>query len=416
MYSISLSIQHVPQAHLQKRARSITSMGEPRRFVLTASWLLLAAPGLAAPPPPPAGTRQAQTQAQLQALKTQIAAIRDQVSQDAVASDKAAQDLQTAEVSVTAARAKLADLRRERATSTVHRNAVASEKHGREADVAQSRADLAQQLRAAYLLGRAEPLKLLLNQEDPARAGRMFAYYSYFGRARAAVIDGIDADIKKLADLDAQLAADEQRLDDLQTASAAELAQLETARAQRDAALVAIKAESRSSAQMLQRLQGQQAALAALLRDLNRAVEPFPSDSSPFGSLRGRLAWPVGGHVAARFGQVRAGGLKWDGLLIDTERGADVRAVSRGRVIYADWLPGLGLLTIIDHGDGYLSLYGHNDRLFKAVGDTVSAGDVIAASGDSGGSSRPQLYFEIRKGSRPLDPGPWFHQAGPVGR
>src|SRR5580698_6274579 len=114
MYSISLSIQHVPQAHLQKRARSITSMGEPRRFVLTASWLLLAAPGLAAPPPPPAGTRQAQTQAQLQALKTQIAAIRDQVSQDAVASDKAAQDLQTAEVSVTAARAKLADLRHER--------------------------------------------------------------------------------------------------------------------------------------------------------------------------------------------------------------------------------------------------------------------------------------------------------------
>jgi septal ring factor EnvC (AmiA/AmiB activator) len=101
-------------------------------------------------------------------------------------------------------------------------------------------------------------------------------------------------------------------------------------------------------------------------------------------------------------------------MLIDTERGADVRAVYRGRVIYADWLPGLGLLTIIDHGDGYLSLYGHNDRLYKAVGDTVSAGDVIAASGDSGGSSRPQLYFEIRKGSRPVDPGPWFRQDRPA--
>ena len=85
-----------------------------------------------------------------------------------------------------------------------------------------------------------------------------------------------------------------------------------------------------------------------------------------------------------------------------------------GRVIYADWLPGLGLLTIIDHGDGYLSLYGHNDRLYKAVGDTVAAGDVIAVSGDSGGTSRPQLYFEIRKGGRPVDPGPWFHQPGPV--
>jgi septal ring factor EnvC (AmiA/AmiB activator) len=101
-------------------------------------------------------------------------------------------------------------------------------------------------------------------------------------------------------------------------------------------------------------------------------------------------------------------------MLIDTQRGADVRAVYRGRVIYADWLPGLGLLTIIDHGEGYLSLYGHNDRLYKAAGETVAAGDVIAASGDSGGSSRPQLYFEIRKGSRPVDPGPWFRQSAPI--
>lgn len=391
-------------------------MGRPRRFVLAAS-LLLTAPGLAAPPAPPAapaGSRQAQTQAQLQALKSQIAAIRDKVGQDALASDRAAQDLQAAEVSVTAARARLADLRRARTETAAHRASVTAEKHGREGDVAQMREGLAQQMRAAYMIGRDEPVKLLLNQQDPAQVGRMFAYYSYFGRARAGMIDGIDADIHKLADLDTQLAADEQRLDDLQAATAAQLAQLESARARRDAALVSIKAQSKTSAQILQRLQGQQAALSALLRDLNRAVQPFPSDSSPFGSLRGRLAWPVGGHVAARFGQVRAGGLKWEGTLIDTQRGADVRAVSRGRVIYADWLPGLGLLTILDHGDGYLSLYGHNDRLFKAVGDTVGAGEVIAASGDSGGSTRPQLYFEIRKGSRPVDPGPWFHQAGPV--
>jgi septal ring factor EnvC (AmiA/AmiB activator) len=270
-------------------------------------------------------------------------------------------------------------------------------------------------MRAAYMIGREEPLKLLLNQRDPVRAGRMFAYYGYFGRARAGAIEAIDADIHRLADLDAQLAADEQRLDALQSAAADEVNQLQTARSQRDAALIAIKAESRNSAQVLQRLQGQQAALTALLRDLKRALEPFPSDANgAFGTLRGRLAWPVGGHLAARFGQIRAGGLKWDGLLIDTDRGADVRAVYRGRVIYADWLPGLGLLAIIDHGDGYLSLYGHNERLYKGVGDTVAAGDVIAASGDSGGTSRPQLYFEIRKGSRPVDPGPWFHQAAPV--
>jgi murein hydrolase activator len=399
-------------------------MGEPRRIVrncrlaATAACLLGIRPALPAPAEPanPPGSRQAQTEAQLQALKAQIAAIRGKIEQDAAETDRAAQALQAAEVSVAGVRAKLADLARERADRTAHRASVSTEKHSRETEVAAMRAGLAQQMRAAYMIGREEPLKLLLNQQDPARAGRMFAYYGYFGRARAGIIATIDADVRQLADLDAQLAADEQRLDALQSASADELTQLEAARSQRDAALVAIKAESQSSAQVLQRLQGQQAALASLLRDLNRALEPFPSDATgAFGALRGRLAWPVGGRLAARFGQVRAGGLKWDGMLIDTERGADVRAVYRGRVIYADWLPGLGLLTIIDHGDGYLSLYGHNDRLFKAVGDTVSAGDVIAASGDSGGSTRPQLYFEIRKGSRPVDPAPWFHLPAPRG-
>jgi septal ring factor EnvC (AmiA/AmiB activator) len=387
-------------------------MGLSRRIVLRAC-LAAAAAGLLAASPAP--DRQAQAQAQLQALKARIAAIRDQVSQDAVESDRGAQALQAAEESVAAGRAKLADLRHERAERSAHRAGVAAAQHSREAAVADMRAGLAQQMRAAYIIGRAEPLKMLLNQQDPARASRMFVYYSYFGRARAGVIAAIDTDIHQLADLDTQLAADEQRLDALQSATTDEVAQLEAARAQRDAALVAIKADSRNSARMLQRLQGQQAALTALLADLKRALQPFPSASTgAFGALRGRLAWPVGGHLAARFGQVRAGGLKWDGMLIDTERGADVRAVYRGRVIYADWLPGLGLLTIVDHGDGYLSLYGHNDRLYKAVGDTVAAGEVIAASGDSGGSSRPQLYFEIRNGSRPVDPGPWFRQPIPT--
>lgn len=409
-------------------------MGESRRIVLRACLAAVAA-GLLVPPAlgapsrhsrhaasaapsqsrdRPAADRRTQTKAQLQALKAQIAAIRDKVSRDAVQSDRLAQQLQAAEESVAGARAKLEDLHREHAERTAHRASVAAEKSGREAEVAALRTGLAQQLRAAYMSGREEPLKLLLNQRDPARAGRMFVYYSYFGRARAGVIAAIDTDIQHLADLDAQLAADEQRLDSLQQATTAEVAQLETARSQRGAALLAIKAESRNSAQVLQRLQGQQAALTALLRDLNRALQPFPSDGAgAFGGLRGRLAWPVAGQVVARFGQARAGGLKWDGTLIDTRRGAAVRAVYRGRVIYADWLPGLGLLTIIDHGDGYLSLYGHNDRLYKAVGDVVSAGDVIGTSGDSGGSSRPQLYFEIRKGSHPVDPGPWFRQPAP---
>jgi septal ring factor EnvC (AmiA/AmiB activator) len=125
------------------------------------------------------------------------------------------------------------------------------------------------------------------------------------------------------------------------------------------------------------------------------------------------LSWPVAGKLIASFGQTRAGGVKWDGVLLSGAQGSAVRAVYHGRVVYADWLSGLGLLTIIDHGDGYLSLYGHNERLYKEVGERVTAGDTIATVGDSGGRSTPALYFEIRKAGRPIDPRPWFKSAAP---
>jgi septal ring factor EnvC (AmiA/AmiB activator) len=117
--------------------------------------------------------------------------------------------------------------------------------------------------------------------------------------------------------------------------------------------------------------------------------------------------------VTAKFGDNRASGVKWEGVVIATERDAPVKAVAAGRVVYADWLPGLGLLAIVDHGEGYLSLYGHNDRLLKAVGEPVEAGGPIAAAGDTGGRAAPELYFEIRRGGRPVDPAPWFRTRSP---
>jgi septal ring factor EnvC (AmiA/AmiB activator) len=147
----------------------------------------------------------------------------------------------------------------------------------------------------------------------------------------------------------------------------------------------------------------------------DRPTAPPLDSASPFGKLRGKLAWPAAGRVVSRFGETRAGGIKWDGMLLAGEQGAAVRAVSSGRVVYADWLPGLGLLTIIDHGDGYLSLYAHNERLYKSVGERVVAGDQIGAVGDTGGRSRPELYFEIRKAGKPIDPRPWFRSSAPGG-
>ncbi|MBC7973424.1 MAG: peptidoglycan DD-metalloendopeptidase family protein, partial [Myxococcales bacterium] len=191
----------------------------------------------------------------------------------------------------------------------------------------------------------------------------------------------------------------------------------QSARARRGRALATLETESKHRAKELDRLKDQQGGLEKLIRELRRALEridKFPTDSKDaFAKLRGKLTWPVNGRLIASFGQTRAGGVKWDGLLLAGTSGTPVRAVYHGRVVYADWLSGLGLLTIIDHGDGYLSLYGHNERLYKEVGERVTAGDTIATVGDSGGRSAPALYFEIRKGGRPVDPRPWFKSAAP---
>ncbi|MBS0365903.1 MAG: peptidoglycan DD-metalloendopeptidase family protein [Proteobacteria bacterium] len=361
---------------------------------------------------PEADARKAEEQ--LQAVKSEIERVSREVSAERVEHDRLSAQLRTAELSVGRARASLVDLRRERAERAARRSELAAQMRTLDNQLSQSRASLAGQMRAAYLIGRQEPAKLLLNQQDPERAGRMFAYYSYFGRARAGQIRLIEDDVHRIAALQDELEAADQQLAELEKHQRAELQNLEEARQQRTRVLASLEEQSRSRAQNLERLRSQQAGLETLLKQLRAAMARFPVEGNDaFSRLRGRLAWPVSGRLLARFGDARAGGVRWDGVLVATERGSPVRAVCAGRVIYADWLPGLGLLTILDHGDGYLSLYGHNERLYKAAGERVAAGDAIAAAGDSGGSSRPELYFEIRKGGKPVDPRPWFKSPDP---
>ncbi len=359
--------------------------------------------------------RQAQAEAQLQAVQAEIARARAQASRRQAEADRVTRELKHAETSLAAARQALASLQAERSRRAGERSALAAQRAQREARLDAERTALESDLRAAYLIGRSEPLKLLLNQQDPARAGRMLAYYGYFGRARAAEIERIEGDVRELDALDARLASEDQRLAALEAEQHDVLGRLEQARAARRTALASLEAESRTSAARLERLQREQAGLESLLRELRRSLEAqAPAAHGVFARLRGQLAWPVAGRLEARYGETRAGAIKWDGELIDTQRGAEVRAVADGRVIFADWLPGLGLLLIVDHGDGYLSLYGHNQRLYQAVGARVTAGEPIAAAGDSGGSPRPQLYFEIRKAGRPIDPRPWFRAGAPA--
>jgi septal ring factor EnvC (AmiA/AmiB activator) len=336
------------------------------------------------------------------------------VRRDAIERDRLARDLASAEGSVARTRGELARLRQERDEREQARAVLAAEKRAHEARLAAARESLAAQVRAAYQTGPREPLRLLMNQRDPGRIGRTFAYYGYFGRARAEQVAQIDADIAQIDAADAKIAEEDAQLQRLEDARAAQLEDLEDARRRRTQVLAELRAESRNREQSLRRLQSQQAALEKLLKDLDRALRDYPVDpNDAFAKLRGQLGWPVSGKLVARFGEQRAGGVRWNGLVIATEYGAPVRAVHSGRVAYADWLPGLGLLLIVDHGSGYLSLYGHNDRLFKAAGSTVRAGDTIAAAGDSGGRGQTELYFEIRRGGKPVDPAPWLKGRSP---
>jgi len=354
------------------------------------------------------------TEADLKALKSEIDKVSSQVRSDKAAKDRLARELRTAEMSVSEVRKSLDDLREQRSENARKRAALAEDKRKHQADLAHERESLAGQLRAAYLIGSEEPLKLLLNQKDPSRAGRMFAYYSYFGRARAEQIARINASLGEIEQLDRDMTATDERLAGIEAQRKAELGKLDSARTERGKVLASLQTEAKERAQSLDRMKREQGALEKLLAEIKRAIQRFPPDNNTeFGRLRGKLAWPVQGRLVAHFGETRGGTVKWDGVLLSVERGAEVRAVFSGRVVYADWLPGLGLLTIVDHGDGYLSLYGHNDRLFKAVGERVSSGEPIAAAGDSGGRSQPELYFEIRKAGKPIDPGPWFRSNKP---
>jgi septal ring factor EnvC (AmiA/AmiB activator) len=262
------------------------------------------------------------------------------------------------------------------------------------------------------MIGHDEPLQLILNQTNPAHVGRMLAYYGYFARARAKQIDILRSLEARLAALGHAIETKSARLQSLESETESRLADLQTARQRRRTALAAIRQELNSGNQSLSRLQGEAASLESLLQDLERLAKDFPADAQqPFANMRGHLTWPVRGRITETFGAPRVGGLHCNGISIEAGRGAKVRATYFGRVIYADWLQGQGLLVIVEHNGGFLSLYGHNEVLYKSAGDWVAPGDVIASLAEGEGANT-LLYFEIRAGRKPLDPRPWFAPGG----
>jgi septal ring factor EnvC (AmiA/AmiB activator) len=356
---------------------------------------------------------QKQKEAELKRVNARIERVRKSVNADLQKRDKLNAQLRDAELGVQEARRQLEEARAQRVATEARVKDLEREQARREGELGAERGVLAGELRVAYVNGREEQLKLLLNQQDPASVGRTLAYYGYFGRARAERIEGIRDQLEHLALVRERIAAEGRRLEAIEARQEQELAALRGAQEKRTRAVGAIDAQIKSQGGELKRLESQARGLEKLITELRKALDNPPvAKKAPFEPLRGKLPWPVPqGKVLARYGQPRAGGsLRWQGMLIGTERGARVRAPFAGRVAYADWLPGMGLMIVLDHGGGYLSLYGHNDQLFRKVGEAVAAGDVIGSVGDSGGNDQAALYFEVRRGRQPVNPEIWLQR------
>lgn len=265
----------------------------------------------------------------------------------------------------------------------------------------------------AYMMGHQEPIKLFLNQDDPALVGRTLAYYQYFNRERLERINDINLALKDLRETERVIAAKTADLEATRAQKEASRNKLIKARKERKNVLARLSREIRKKGKSLDNLLEDEENLQNLISSINEALSDIPpslDEGTPFPKMKGKLPWPVKGSVSNQFGKQRAGTqgkLRWNGVNISASRGKAVFSIARGRVAYADWMKGLGLLVIIDHGDGYMTLYGHNESLYVAPGGWVSQGDIIGTVGDSGGSNQPSLYFEIRHNRKPVNPGKW---------
>jgi murein hydrolase activator len=349
--------------------------------------------------------------AKLAAVRARITELTNRMGSQLAQRDSLSARVRETELVIAAKRQRVDELHASEAVAERRRSELRAEQTRNQNSLQSERTSLANQALAAYMIGRQEELKLLLNQSNPASLGRTLAYYSYFAEQRSRKIRSIQDDETRLQQLVAEIEQQSRELQTLEDDATKEIAGLQHARAERAVAVATLTKKLASSNQELGNLRREEQAVETLVADLARVLQDFPVDASQsFDHMRGKLPWPVLGRLSTRYQAPRdnsAGGVRWNGVMIDTTRGAKVRAAFFGRVVYADWLQGLGLLMIIGHSGGYMTLYGHAEVLYKSVGEWVAPGDVIAALSDSEGAN-PQLYFEIREGRKTVDPKAWL--------
>ncbi|MCH7502317.1 MAG: peptidoglycan DD-metalloendopeptidase family protein [Proteobacteria bacterium] len=346
---------------------------------------------------------------ELAEVRERISELKKSMDARAADRDRLTAELQNAEIEISGKRIRLREIERERQYTARRKVDLDAEMTERAAALDEESTELAAQVRAAYMSGSHEKIRMLLNQDDPATLGRLISYYAYLNQYRARNIETVSARIRELVQLQGRVVAEEARLSDIRSRRQVELTRVSTAQERRQQLLARLNSKIADEGTEIDRLAAQEKDLARLISELTSILSDYPiSSENPFSEHRGQLTWPVAGTLLHDFGQPRVGGkLKWNGVVLAAPRGREVRSVYHGRVVFADWLAGMGLLVIVEHGEGYMTLYGYNETILKNTGDWVAPGDVIATVGDSGGQTQAGLYFEVRHGTAPVDPNRW---------
>jgi septal ring factor EnvC (AmiA/AmiB activator) len=323
---------------------------------------------------------------------------------------KEQQGLQELDLRIQQANLELRRLQQEQALQQEELEALRRQREAFLAQLEQRMDQLGEQLRLSYRANRQSRIKLILNQDDPGQLGRMLAYYDYYARAQAGRIGLLQETLTDLEAMQRSIDLSLAQIGLLREEQQAVLGQLGQQRESRQTLLAGLARQIGDEAARLKELERNRQDLEALIERLTDVLSDIPPDLGEHVGVepqKGRLPMPLSGPVRHPFGQSRSGGLSWQGWLIGAEAGAEVRAIAYGRVAFADWLRGYGLLIIIDHGQGYMSLYGHNESLLHEAGAWVEPGSVIGTVGSNPGSEQG-LYFELRKGGRAVDPAAWL--------
>ncbi|MFW2403253.1 MAG: murein hydrolase activator EnvC family protein [Gammaproteobacteria bacterium] len=352
----------------------------------------------------------AEAEQQLSEVRERIGKLERQIKKQLSQRSAAEQDLRKAERGESGVRRKLEEIGQALGATRERLATLESEIGSIRAELSQRVDELAQQIRTVYMTGRDDWLRSVLSQQDPAEIGRQLVYHSYVAKHRSELIDSVRADLDRLAAAEASARDERAQLEETQAVERERLAELSSLRENRKLALAKISDGIASRNDQVDRLRMEAEDLEVLLAELTRALASLSIDGAvPFADRKGAMQLPTTGRIIRKFGQSRADGrMRWDGILVGADAGEEVRAVHYGRVVYADWLPGMGLLVVLEHGDGYLSLYGHNQDVMADVGEWVDPDTVISHVGDSGGQAAAGLYFEIRKDGAPQNPSRWL--------